>query len=291
MKKHTMTVSRGTFHIRESENGDGQPVVMLHGWPESSHCWEAVATFLDPNLRMIAPDLRGLGDSERTMDVKAYRKAELAKDILEIVDALGIDTFFLVGHDWGGIVAQELALLAPRRVKRLALMNIAVLTNPKGTQKGRDIIFAKGGIHFWYQYFQQQPMLPEAMIKGNEAVWIRYFFGREIHEGTIPAESIDEYIRCHSIENTPATAASYYRTMRHERQHWDAMAEKKFPMPGLYIHGIKDAVILPAFMEHMEDGFDSVEVVSIDAGHFVQEEKPREVAAQLNDFFARERQR
>ena len=287
MKTHPITVSRGTFSVRESENQDGIPVVMLHGWPESSHCWEAVSAFLDPRLRVIAPDLRGLGDSERTPDVKAYRKGALARDVIELLDALHIDTFFLVGHDWGGIVAQELALLVPQRVERLVIMNIFVLTNPKGTGEARRIIFDNGGVAFWYQYFQQQPMLPETMIKGNETVWIRYFFGKAGQDGTIPADTIAEYVRCYRIENTPATGAAYYRSMALDADHWLSVAEKKFSMPSLYVHGKKDPVIIPVFLNHIEDGFDDIQVVSIDAGHFVQEEKPREVAELLNDFLRR----
>ena len=115
--------------------------------------------------------------SNRVGPVKAAAKAAGGLAVA-LVDALGADRATLVGHDWGGIVAQELALLVPRRVRRLAIMNIAVLTNPIGTREARKIIFENGGVPFWYQYFQQQPMLPEAMIKGNEAVWIRYFLGK-----------------------------------------------------------------------------------------------------------------
>lgn len=280
MQTKEITVSRGRFNVREGGNPDGFPVVMIHGWPESSYCWEGLAGFLNPELRIIAPDLRGLGDSERTMDLAAYRKVELAKDMIEVSDALGIGSFFLAGHDWGGIVAQELALLVPDRVKRLVIMNIAVLTNPVGTFEARQKIFSTGGIPFWYQYFQQQPKLPEAMIKGNEDVWVRHFFGKSKVDG----KAIDEYVRCYSIENTPATAASYYRTMQMDAEHWMGLIEKKFPMPALYIHGKKDSVIIPEFLNHIEDGFESVQVVSVDAAHFLQEEKPEEVAELMNGF-------
>jgi len=285
MKTRKINGPRGQFNLREGGKSDGFPVIMLHGWPETSYCWEAVSRFLDPSLRIIAPDLRGLGDSERTLDLKAYRKKELAKDIVEIADALEITDFFLVGHDWGGIIAQEMALLVPDRVRRLVIMNIAVLTNPSGTLEARQKIFSYGGIPFWYQYFQQQPQLPEAMIKGNEEVWIRYFFGKAGKEGIIAPEAIEEYIRCYSIENTPATAASYYRSMQMDAEHWATLADKKFSMPGLYIHGNKDSVIIPEFLNHIEEGFDTIQVASVDAAHFVQEEKPEEVAQVMNDFF------
>ena len=285
MKTGKITVSRGTFNVRDRGNMDGFPVIMLHGWPESSYCWEGVAEFLDPSLRIIAPDLRGLGDSERTLDKKAYQKFELAKDMIEVIDALGINEFFLVGHDWGGIVAQETAFLIPERVKKFVLMNIPVITNTAGAQEATKALIAMRYIPFWYQYFQQQPGLAEAMIKGNEEVWIRYFFGKKGQEGIIPSQAIAEYIRCYRIENTPATGASYYRTMNLDAKHWATLEGKKFPMPTLYIYGNEEVTILPENLNHLEDCFDSIQVERLQAGHFIQEEKAQEVALLMNRFF------
>lgn len=280
-----INVSRGTFNVRDRGNKDGLPVVMIHGWPESSYCWEGVTEFLDPNIRVIAPDLRGLGDSERTMDVTAYKKEELAKDVIEVIDALGIDEFFLVGHDWGGIVAQELAFLVPDRVKKFVILNIPILTNVKGAEKMGEIMASIKFFPYWYQYFQMQPILPETMIKGNERTWVSFFYGEQGLKGIIPAETINEYVRCYSIDNTPATAASYYRAMPLETPHWETLIGKKFAMPSLYIYGNEDTVILPANITHLEDCFDSIRVEQIKAAHFLHEEKPSEVAELMNDFF------
>ena len=285
MKTNKITVNRGIFSIRDRGNKDGFPVIMLHGWPESSYCWEAIEPYMDKSLRIIAPDLRGLGESERTMDVKAYQKLELAKDMIEIIDALGIDNFFLVGHDWGGIVAQELTLIIPERVKKLALMNIPVITNKKGEADAQKAMIAMRFMPMWYQYFQQQPGLAEGMIKGNEDVWVRYFFGRKGKDGTIPAEAVAEYVRCYKIENTPATGASYYRAMRLDTPHWAELAGKKFSVPALYIYGEEEIVIVKENLNHLEDCFESIQIERLKAGHFIQEEKPREVAAFLNEFF------
>lgn len=285
MKTCKMTVSRGTFNVRDRGNKEGMPVVMLHGWPESSCCWEGVTAFLDPNLRVIAPDLRGLGDSERTMNVKAYQKVELAKDMIEVIDALGIQEFFLVGHDWGGIVAQELAFLIPERVKRLVILNIPILTNLKGAEEVAKAMIAMRYMPYWYQYFQMMPGLPEAMIKGNERAWVSFFFGKKGQDGTIPAEAIAEYIRCYSIENTPATAASFYRSMALDAPHWATLPGKRFTMPSLYIYGNEDTVIVPANITHLDDCFDSIKIEQVRAAHFLQEEKPQEVANLMNGFF------
>lgn len=285
MNTGKVTVSRGVFNVRDRGNKDGFPVVMVHGWPESSYCWEGVARFLDPDLRVIAPDLRGLGDSERTLDVKPYQKLELAKDIIEVLDALDIVDFFLVGHDWGGIVAQETALLIPERVKKFVVMNIPIVNNVRGAQDAAQGLIAMRYLPYWYQYFQMQPGLPEAMIKGNEDIWVRYFFGRKGKDGLIPADAIAEYIRCYRIENTPKTAANLYRSMALDAPHWATLVGKKFTMPSLYIYGNEDVVIIPENLNHLEDCFDSIRVEQVEAAHFLHEEKPHEVAEIMNAFF------
>ncbi|MDX1556957.1 MAG: alpha/beta fold hydrolase, partial [Xanthomonadales bacterium] len=111
------------------------PVVMIHGWPESSYCWEHTGRHLKEGLRVIAPDLRGLGDSERTEGQQHYMKQALAEDVVSMLDELGIGEFQLVGHDWGGIVAQEVALAIPGRIQKMVIMNIAIINNLKGNME------------------------------------------------------------------------------------------------------------------------------------------------------------
>lgn len=284
LKLKRISVDRGTFTYREGGDPSGTPVVMIHGWPENSYCWDGVAGELDPSFRIIAPDLRGLGDSERTLDQSLYQKVELAKDIVEIVDALGIDTFYLVGHDWGGVVAQEVALAVPERVSKLVILNIHIITNLVNNLAARDVIYSQGAVPFWYQYFQQQPKLAEEMIPGNEETWVSHFFG----DRPVPQESKDEYIRAYSKFDTPTTGASFYRTMGLDGQRWYELflAGTKFTMPLLYIYGNLDSVVIPEYLVGIEACFLApVQIVEIESAHFVQEEKPAEVAQAMNDFF------
>lgn len=274
---------RGHFAYREGGDPSGHPVVMIHGWPESSYCWAHVADQMNSGLRIIAPDLRGLGDSERTPGREHYRKQALAQDVISLLDALGIDAFQLVGHDWGGIVAQEIALALPQRVSKMVIMNIAIINNLKGNQEVIKTVRSGSGSVYWYQHFLQTPELPEAMIPGNEETWLKHFLRTWSGDG-FPDDALQEYVRMFRIPGTPGATANYYRTFHDDAKRWATTAGHVWPMPGLYIYGNRDKVIIPEYLNHIEDCFESVRVEQVDAAHFLQEEQPAEVARHLNTF-------
>lgn len=280
--KHIDT-PRGRFAYREAGSSDGAPFVMLHGWPESSYCWKGVTENLKPDLRVIAPDLRGLGDSTREGTLEQFQKHALAADMIGVLDALGIGEFHLAGHDWGGIVAQEVALAAPERIRQMVIMNIALINNLRGNQESIAAARKRGGPYYWYQHFQQAKGLAEAMIPGNEEVWLRYFL-RTWNGSEFPKDAVQEYVRMYSIPGTPGTGANYYRAFRDDAKRWADLADHVWPMPSLYIYGNKDAVIIPENLNHIDECFRDIRVEQIEAGHFVQEEQPERVASLINDF-------
>jgi len=276
-------LDRGRFAYREGGDPNGSPLVLLHGWPESSYCWNPVAARLRPGFRVIAPDLRGLGDSTRDGDIADYRKQALAMDMLSLLDALSIDAFLLLGHDWGGVVAQEIAIAVPERVRRLVIMNIHLINNAAGNAEAVAAIRRKGARHQWYQHFQQQPGLPEAMIPGNERAWLSAFL-RCSDRSPFPQDALAEYVRSYSLPDTPRAGANYYRAMRADQQRWESLAGHVYPMPGLYVHGNRDPVVIPEFLNHAAECFQKLRVESVPAGHFLQEEAPDRVAEHLNRF-------
>lgn len=284
---HTRFVDtdRGRFHVRLDHSGD-VPVVLLHGWPESGYCWTRLADKVDGAFQLIAPDLRGLGDSERTPGVENYRKQALARDMLGLLDALDIESCHLVGHDWGGVVAQEMALAAPERFTRLALMNIPVINNLRDNLAVLRDARLTGNPFLWYQHFQQQADLPEQLIPGNEEAWLSYFLRFSSGEA-FPQDAMREYVRAYRIPDTPATGANYYRAMAQDAERWAGLGETVIPLDTLYVYGEKDPVIVPEYLEHAEDCFRSLDMQRIDAGHFVQEEYPGKVAGVLDHFLNR----
>ena len=273
---HFVVTERGHFSCRFDDHGE--PLVMLHGWPQSSYCWLPVAENLDDRHRIILPDLRGLGDSERTTGVSHYRKRELARDVLSMLDQLGIEDFHLVGHDWGGAVAQELSLIAPRRVRRLVVINICIINNRQGLMEAQALLNSRGNRINWYQHFQQAEGMPEALIPGNEEPWLRFF----LHG--VPESAIQEYIRCYRIPGTPGAAAGLYRAFPDDIAHWAHLDGVVSAVDALYIYGQHDRVVVPEFLKHADTCFRSLRVEQLDAGHFVPEEQPLAVAGLINEF-------
>ena len=107
------------------DEGEGEAVLLIHGFPDSARLWRhQLPTLTDAGFRVVAPDLRGFGASGKPADVAAYRMHHAVKDMLAVLDALGIERAHVVGHDWGAAVAWALALMAPQRVNRLVAMSV-----------------------------------------------------------------------------------------------------------------------------------------------------------------------
>jgi len=129
--KQPIQTSRGDFYIHSYGDPNQPPLILVHGWPQSGYSWHHAAQHI-PGYYVLAPDLRGFGDSNRELGVKAYAKDELGRDIFAIADALGIEKFALGGHDWGSAIVQEMAFLHPERIQKLILINMVLINNPKG---------------------------------------------------------------------------------------------------------------------------------------------------------------
>jgi len=283
MTSHFITTKRGKFHYRTYGNPSNPVLVAIHGYPQSSYCWKEVAEFLEDEYYIITPDIRGMGDSERTLDKKHYSKDELAKDFIAILDDLEIDKFYLTGHDWGSGVAQEITHQITSRVKKFVTLNFPIIHNEIGKLKAYEKLSERLFAPFWYQFFQGMPHLAERFLAGNEEFWIRFTM-RGKHPFT--EESILEYIRCHEIPSSNTTFANLYRTMKKDMQRWASSeyVNKKLPLDVLVIHGELDTVIVKEYYTNIENCFDKVKIEYLDSGHFVCDELPKEVAELMKGY-------
>jgi pimeloyl-ACP methyl ester carboxylesterase len=149
------------------EHGSGEPVVLLHGWPDSGRLWQhQVPSLVSRGFRVIVPDLRGLGRSERPADVGAYAVQNSVADVTGILDALGLDDAHVVGHDWGAIVAWFTAMLCPERVRRLVILSVPHPLVPHTARQNEM---------YWYHLFFQFAEIAEATIQYDDWAWLRKF--------------------------------------------------------------------------------------------------------------------
>ncbi len=281
LKEQFITTSRCKHFVRSS--GEGEPLLLLHGLPQSSYCWRDVAKLLSPHCQVTLPDLRGMGDSERSPNWQDYRKIELAKDMLALLEEMRWDSCMLVGHDWGGSIAQEMTFLAPQKIKKLALLNITINRNIKGFAAAKEEYAKKKFNASWYQAFQHLPGMAEKMIEGNEEIWIRTLLSSIKN---ISETDLQEYIRCYSIPGTALSGANYYRAFSSDIRYWRKTAEQKIACPTLYLYGNRDPIIVPASLEGIENCFDlPLKRIDIPVGHFVPEEAAEQVALELKKFF------
>jgi pimeloyl-ACP methyl ester carboxylesterase len=266
--------------------GAGDAVVLLHGWPQTWREWRHVIPLLSPHHQVIAPDLRGLGETSRPLE--GYDSRSVAADVAELVmDHLGIRRFHLVGHDWGGPTAFALACAHPEAVATLAIIDVTI------PGIGPDL--SQGGKR-WHHAFHMTPDLPEALVHGREQAYLGWFYRAfSWQPDAIGAEDIAQYVRAYSQPGALRAGFSYYRNIPRNAAENRALLASGFrlPMPVLALGGGR----AEAFGRGQEPELslreiaDNVEgVVLADSGHFVPEEQPDALAQHLLRFFAQSQQ-
>ena len=273
------TIDLGDVAYHYVEAGAGPVVVLLHGWPQTWYAWRHVIDTLAPRFRVIAPDLRGLGDSSRPPT--GYDKATIAKDVVRLLDRLGVTTFDLAGHDWGGVVSYSLARDEPQRVRKFAVLDVTV---PGDGADG----FSQGGKR-WHHAFHRVQELPEALTAGREELYLRWFYNEwPVVRDAFDDGTVGEYLRTYTMPTAMHCGFEYYRALPADIEYnaQRLRAEGKLAMPALGLGG-------DGPWARGRDVGDSLRRVASDVrdevvpncGHFIPEEQPAYVARVLGDFF------
>lgn len=260
--------------------GNGTPVVLLHGFPETNYAWRNQIPVLAANHRVIAPDLRGYGETEKP--ATGYDKRTMAQDIVALLDTLGIDKVALVGHDRGARVATRLAKDHPQRVDRLVVMD-NVPTRIVARELNASIAKA-----YWFFLFHLVPDLPEALIAGNEAKWLRWFFSDWAYDpAAISGEAFDTYVRAYSAPGAVRGAMSDYRANAVDVQQDLEDAHVRIACPTLALWGAEFEAVgrmfdMPKVWAEMAENLRAVAIER--CGHLPHEERPEVVNGLLMEF-------
>jgi haloacetate dehalogenase len=279
------------FARTTSERPDKRPVlVLLHGFPQTHALWARVTAHLAERFWLVLPDLRGYGDSPPAPDDEAhhgYSKRAMAADVIGLLDRLGVERFYLCGHDRGGRVAHRLALDHPQRLQRLCLIDIAPTLDMYART---DMDFARAYDH-WFHLIQPAP-LPEKMIGGCATDYLHAKLGGWGGDGLAHIEpaALADYERCFTPAHIHAMCEDYRASAGIDLEHDRASREagQRIACDTLLIwgrHGVVHRFFeAPALWQGQCSA--QVETLLLDAGHYVPEQCPDAVAAALLGFMA-----
>ena len=286
-----------TFRRSSTWTNDKPVLVLLHGFPQTHAMWHRVAQQLKDRYRLLMPDLRGYGDSSHELgDVghAQYSKRAMAQEVVELLDHLGVEDFFLCGHDRGGRVAHRLALDHPTRVRKLCVIDIAPTLD---MYDATSFAFASAYYH-WFHLVQPAP-LPELMIGGNAKAYLHAKLGGWGSQGLgyIEPEALAEYERCFCDSGTNASgmpanihsACEDYRAsagidLEHDRKgraQGDKIACDMLVLWGE--RGVVNRLFKPLELWQAQCA-GRVTGQALAAGHFIPEERPELTTQALRDF-------
>lgn len=262
------------------EAGDGPPVVLLHGFPETSFAWRFQIPALASRYHVIAPDLRGYGETDKP--ASGYDKRTMANDIVALLKDIGIGRFALVGHDRGARVATRLVKDHPELVDRLVVMD-----NVPTRVVARDMS-ARVARQYWFFMFHQIPDLPEALISGREDIWLRHFFSDWCHDpSTITGDAFETYVKAYKAPGAVRGAMADYRASAEDIAQDLVDADTKIKCPTLSLWGEDFGAVgqlfdMKAVWSEMAENLTAVPIPR--CGHLPQEERPDVVNKLLLDF-------
>ncbi|MBD1861981.1 MULTISPECIES: alpha/beta fold hydrolase [Trichocoleus] len=273
-----------TNHIRLHcvTQGEGDLVVLLHGFPEFWYSWRYQIPVLARHFKVVVPDLRGYNDSDKPEH--GYDLDTLSADIRGLIENLGYTRAHIVGHDWGGVIAWHLAQRFPHYLDRLAILNA-----PHPQRFIQELASNLDQMRrSWYFFAFQVPGLPEWVIQQNLKNFVQDFFrGQAIRKGAFTAEDTQMYEAALSKPGVLAVALNYHRQLFS----WQSLlrswqSPELITVPTLVLWGEEDALLSPKLTEGLEAfmaGAFKLKFVP-HCGHWIQQEAPQTVNRELLSF-------
>ena len=269
----------GDVRLHYVTAGAGPSVVLLHGWPQTWYMWRDVIPGLARHYRVVAVDLRGLGDSSRP--VTGYDTTTVSEDIWCLMhDVLGQKRFFVAAHDWGGPVAYALAAQYRHAVRAMAIFDVPVPGD------GSPL----AAMARWHFGFHSELDFPDALVAGREELYLSFFYRKAgARPDAISPEAQREYIRAYSQPGAMRAGFNYYRALPQDvADHQRYLSEGKLAMP-IMAHGGGAPGVgrgLAALESWQRVGSDVRGGVAEGCGHWIAEENPQWVVERLLEFYA-----
>lgn len=281
-----------TLNVASAGPVDGEPIIFLHGFPESNRTWRHQIDGLSDLYRVYAPDQRGFAASDKPAGVENYETDRIVADVMALADALGVDHFSLAGHDWGGAVAWTAALTHPFRIKRLIIVNAP---HPLVFQKSLIEDEAQRDASQYISFFRS-PAAEAAITGMGLETFLDKVMLSHADSTRLPAEERQTYLDDWSQPGVLTTMLNWYRASKisvpapgedAKAPLWTHAPFPKLRMPTLVVWGLKDTALLPVQLEGLPELIEDLRLVtSPTAGHFITWEEPGTVTSAIRDFMA-----
>lgn len=281
--EHSIIPTNGIeLHTVQAGPLGGKVVILLHGFPEFWYGWKRqIEGLAEAGFRVIAPDQRGYNLSSKPAKIADYDIDLLAKDIVGLIDSLGQQKVYLVGHDWGGAVAWWMALKYPDRLEKLAILNcphpVVIFNAFKSSWKQ---LFKS-----WYIFFFQLPLLPEWITGLGNFAFMAKSFQQSSRALTFSNEDIEKYREAWKKPRAWHSMINWYRAAA--RKSMKAVEGIRISVPTLIIWGEKDAFLGCELATQSAKRCDNARVTLVPgASHWVQHEEPEQINSLLKEFFS-----
>lgn len=276
-----------TINLRHG--GSGPPLLLLHGFPQTHFIWHKVAPRLADSFTLVIPDLRGYGDTDKppsAEDHAPYCKRVMALDAVELMRSFGFERFFVAGHDRGGRAAHRLALDYPQAVARLMVLDIS----PTLTMYERTTLQFATWYYHWFFLIQPAP-LPETLIAADPIFYLRSKVGNWGSAGLslFDPRALAEYERCFTPAAIHAMCEDYRASasidLDHDRE--DRHADNRLQCPVRVLWGERGVVnkLFTPVVDWAERSHGPVTGGTMPSGHYIPEETPDLLIAQMQAFF------
>ena len=283
--QHAYAMTNG-IRMHYVTQGEGELIVLLHGFPEFWYSWRHQIPSLARRFRVVVPDLRGYNDSDKPDS--GYDLDTLTEDVRGLLEALGERTAIVVAHDWGGAIAWHWAQQFPDQIRKLVVLN-----SPHPACFRRELLSNVDQLRrSWYMFLMQMPLLPEWLVQLNLGNVVKQVFqDTAIRKGAFSKADLAVYREALSTPNVLTSAMNYYRQLFHWRQvqNWIANPIRQIKTPTMLIWGEEDFALSSKLTDNMESFFTRklrMEFIQ-DCGHWTQQEAPHTVNRLLMDFLGR----